>query len=430
LITDYTFGNDEILQRVHGTKADGTSVDDTLIFGHDGHGSVRYLSGLAGVINQVATYAAYGAVIAVHNAIAQLVGTSESSFKSTLGYSGEAWDTNVQQQYLRARFYNPDTGRFDRSDDFSGNKQDPQSLHKYAYVHGDPIGMTDPTGLFGLAGLSISMEISSTLQNMNINVAGAALSAAFTAKAAHDAGGSFSLEFFNAFRGNIHTSAVESLISAIPVVGTIYDLYQVGMLTYDVVAYLYSDADIDAALAAPSSYEAGQTSSSTASSEIANMKLPPAASAGGGLKQLLLFPVRTDMFKSTDDWIQWLTNRSRQHHKEGLGEVEKAHQPFDPAAEKLSQRLGGTAQAKFAWGNTNDEFDTISDQYVAQSKPANFRANPEFRRQARRTFEQAIQSGRKPYFHFDGPPHRDTLSVIQRYSKEYKITAVVDTAPL
>jgi RHS repeat-associated protein len=146
LITDYTFGNDEILQRVHGTKADGTSVDDTLIFGHDGHGSVRYLSDLTGLINQVATYASYGAVLAVHNAMAQLVGTSESSFRSTLGYSGEAWDTNVQQQYLRARFYNPANGRFDRLDDFQGKMQDPQSLHKYAYVHGDPIQGIDPTG--------------------------------------------------------------------------------------------------------------------------------------------------------------------------------------------------------------------------------------------------------------------------------------------
>jgi hypothetical protein len=47
LITDYTFGNDEILQRVHGTKADGTSTDETLIFGHDGHGSVRFLTDLS-----------------------------------------------------------------------------------------------------------------------------------------------------------------------------------------------------------------------------------------------------------------------------------------------------------------------------------------------------------------------------------------------
>jgi RHS repeat-associated protein len=148
LITDYTFGNDEILQRVHGTKADGTTVDETLIFGHDGHGSVRYLTDLAGVINQVATYAAYGAVIAVHNAIAQLIGTSESAFKSTQQYSGEQWDASLRMQNLRARPYDPSTGRFVGKNPFQGNMQDPQSLHKYAYVHGDPIQGIDSTGMF------------------------------------------------------------------------------------------------------------------------------------------------------------------------------------------------------------------------------------------------------------------------------------------
>jgi len=43
--------------------------------------------------------------------------------------------------------------------------QDPQSLHKYLYVHGDPIMMTDPTGMFGLGGISVGMSIAI---NMNV----------------------------------------------------------------------------------------------------------------------------------------------------------------------------------------------------------------------------------------------------------------------
>ncbi len=50
-------------------------------------------------------------------------------------------------QYLRARYYNPASGSFNRLDPFAGNMQDPQSLHKYLYVHGDPIQGIDPTGL-------------------------------------------------------------------------------------------------------------------------------------------------------------------------------------------------------------------------------------------------------------------------------------------
>jgi hypothetical protein len=52
-------------------------------------------------------------------------------------------------QYLRARYYNPATGTFNRLDPFAGNMQDPQSLHKYLYVHGDPVGMVDPSGCRG-----------------------------------------------------------------------------------------------------------------------------------------------------------------------------------------------------------------------------------------------------------------------------------------
>ena len=131
-ITDYTFGDDEISQTV--TDENGNSA--THIFGHDGHGSVRVLYDVAGVIAQAFTFSAYGTMIALHNATAQSIAVS--SRLTSLGYSGETFDAKVGQQYLRARFYNPSNGRFNRLDDFAGNNQDPQSLHKYAYVHSNP----------------------------------------------------------------------------------------------------------------------------------------------------------------------------------------------------------------------------------------------------------------------------------------------------
>jgi len=49
----------------------------------------------------------------------------------------------------RRRVYlNPDTGRFNRPDPWSGNNFDPQSLHKYAYAHCDPVSGIDPSGKF------------------------------------------------------------------------------------------------------------------------------------------------------------------------------------------------------------------------------------------------------------------------------------------
>jgi hypothetical protein len=47
---------------------------------------------------------------------------------------------------LRARYYDPTTGRFNRLDPFFGNQFDPQSFHKYLYCSADPTNATDPSG--------------------------------------------------------------------------------------------------------------------------------------------------------------------------------------------------------------------------------------------------------------------------------------------
>jgi RHS repeat-associated protein len=100
-------------------------------------------------------YTAYGLAI----------GFDEAAALTTLLYSGEAFDSRVGLQYLRARWYDPNAGRFNRLDPFSGNLTDPQSLHKYLYVHGDPVNGWDPTGLraFNVSSLLTSMAIGTLL---------------------------------------------------------------------------------------------------------------------------------------------------------------------------------------------------------------------------------------------------------------------------
>ena len=53
--------------------------------------------------------------------------------------------------YNRARYYDQNTGRFNRIDPFPGNTEDPQSLHKYLYAHANPVNNTDPSGLLILS---------------------------------------------------------------------------------------------------------------------------------------------------------------------------------------------------------------------------------------------------------------------------------------
>jgi len=104
---------------------------------YNGHGSVRQLSNSSGgiVTDQVYSYDAYGVSLGY-------TGTKNTN----LQYTGEQFDDNLGQYYLRARYYNPSNGRFNRVDPFSGNNQDPQSLHKYLYCHANPVNGVDPTG--------------------------------------------------------------------------------------------------------------------------------------------------------------------------------------------------------------------------------------------------------------------------------------------
>jgi len=128
---------------------------------YDGHGSTRMLVDALGypLSGQVYRYDAYG----------NPLGFSPTSALTSLLYSGEWLDRLTNLQYLRARYYDPSTGRFNRLDPFFGNLQDPQSLHKYAYVHGDPIGRIDPSGEMTLLSTTSALR---TLMNMGALMGG------------------------------------------------------------------------------------------------------------------------------------------------------------------------------------------------------------------------------------------------------------------
>jgi len=111
----------------------------------------------------------------------------------------------------------------------------------------------------------------------------------------------------------------------------------------------------------------------------------------------------------------------------GLGELVSVNAK-DRAADLLAERIGGEASVRFVNGPAN-EFDAVSTEYVAQAKPANFTLNQAFRNQAKATFEVAIQSGRTPYFQFDGPPGPGVLQTLSRYAERYGIEPVIDLTP-
>jgi RHS repeat-associated protein len=61
-------------------------------------------------------------------------------------FTGQVFDPNLILHYLRSRFYDPKTGRFEQMDGFVGDLSDPQTLQKFIYTEEDPVNMTDPSG--------------------------------------------------------------------------------------------------------------------------------------------------------------------------------------------------------------------------------------------------------------------------------------------
>ncbi len=141
-VWDIAQPNPPILQEGANTYVYGlglTSSRDTSgsqsCYHTDALGSTRAMTDSAGAT--VATYEndAFGA-------IRNQTGTASGVFR----FTGEQFDT-TGLYFLRARYYDPATGRFLSRDPFPGYSEDPRTLNPYFYVGNDPVNATDPSGM-------------------------------------------------------------------------------------------------------------------------------------------------------------------------------------------------------------------------------------------------------------------------------------------
>lgn len=121
---------------------------------YDGLGSTRLLSDGSGLVSDRYAYTAYGELDASGSS-----GATDNVYR----YTGEQFDAELGQYYLRARYMDPARGRFMGMDSFRGYQSDPISQNKYLYANTNPALNIDPTGLTSLSQISVSQSIVGTL---------------------------------------------------------------------------------------------------------------------------------------------------------------------------------------------------------------------------------------------------------------------------
>ena len=110
------------------------------------------MSDNTGTLTDEYNYEAFGDVLSQ-------TGTTENSYL----FTGEQFDTTLDQYYLRARYYDQGVGRFTQADTWMGRNSDPITLHKYLYANADSVNYIDPTGNFSLGSFGAASNVQAVL---------------------------------------------------------------------------------------------------------------------------------------------------------------------------------------------------------------------------------------------------------------------------
>jgi len=130
----YIYANSQIL-----CQHDGSHTADRYFYLHDRLGSVRKIIDTTGAVAVMYTYEPFGKTI-----------EQDGSFANPFKFSGQFFDSEIDEYYLRARQYDPHISRFTSRDPVFGQFEEPLTLHVYLYCLNDPINRVDPMGLLYL----------------------------------------------------------------------------------------------------------------------------------------------------------------------------------------------------------------------------------------------------------------------------------------
>lgn len=203
-VAKFDWGPDRLLSLNHITEGTQFYLTDVL-------GSVVNLTHNDGSIQARYQYDAWG------NRRNQ-VGDSWNRF----AFTGHEQDTETGLLYAKARFYDPDTGRFLSQDAWEGDLNTPPSLHKYLYAYQNPTVYVDPDGnepkdLFsGIAEIAVNAIHPGSGDRFNASHIDSAFTSESTKQAIQESGlegavvRSFSVDFKRDFGSIIQTEITQA----------------------------------------------------------------------------------------------------------------------------------------------------------------------------------------------------------------------------
>ncbi len=148
----YVYANSQPLIQYDGSPKDPSA--DIYFYLHDRLGSVRQVIDADGNVVNSYTYNPFGEDFA-----AEVSEEIDNSFK----FTGQFYDEEINQYYLRARQYDPQLMRFTAIDPVTGKFKQPMTLHRYLYCLNNPINMTDPDGEMAIAAVAGALTIKALL---------------------------------------------------------------------------------------------------------------------------------------------------------------------------------------------------------------------------------------------------------------------------
>lgn len=132
VLKKYIYANSQIV-----AQHDVNDNNKLYFYLHDRLGSVRQLINTSGNVVRLYTYNPFGETL-----------ETNGSFANPFRFSGQFFDDEIDEYYLRARQYDPYIYRFTSRDPVQGKFEEPLTLHKYLYCGNNPINCTDPRGLW------------------------------------------------------------------------------------------------------------------------------------------------------------------------------------------------------------------------------------------------------------------------------------------